>query len=89
MKAIEILKEVFRHDLSNDKCGIFEISKNVIDEICTEFGDCNIVISPLLGHCYLYEWVKIEFSPTLEYPDAILTQPSSDGSMIIYLYNIE
>lgn len=99
MKANEIIKKVLENDLDNNSCGVFDFVSDfgckdenlqlAIDSLCRTFGDGNIVIAPRPNREYFYEWVNIEQFPRLGEPNAIYTQPSPDGSMIIYFYEIE
>lgn len=99
MKAKEIINGILENDLDNNSCGVFEFSFDfgdeqeklqlTIDSLCRTFGDGNIIIAPRPNREYFYEWVNIEQYPQLGTPNAIYTQPSPDGSMIIYFYEIE
>lgn len=99
MKAKEIINGILENELDNTCCGTFRFDiepcdsneklQMTINNLCSTFGDGNIVIAPKPYREYVYEWVNIEQYPRLGEPDAIYMQPSPDGSMIIYFYLLD
>lgn len=88
MKAIEALERVLTLALDNTTCGTIEIDSSASESCELHFGSFRAIIAPKPFTTYLYEWRDTDSPNEIGEPDALLIQPSFDGTMLIYLYEL-
>lgn len=89
MNAIYAIDQILKLDLNNQICGTIVTDEAPLDVCMMAFGSFRAIIEPLPNKTYLYEWRDLESPNEIEEPDALLIQTSDDGTMIIYLYELE
>lgn len=89
MNAIYAIERILTLGLTNDSCGTILTTDSAIDDCKTNFGDFHAIIEPKPHKVYLYEWKLADSYNELGEPDALLIQPSFDGTVLIYLYELE
>lgn len=89
MNAIYAIDKILKLDLNNSICGTIVTDEAPLDVCLMAFGSSRAIIAPMPNKCYLYEWRDIESPNEIGEPDALLIQTSDDGTMIIYLYQLD
>lgn len=89
MKTFEALVRIINLGLDNNVIGIVQTASAPMDNCKSNFGSFRAIIEPLPNKTYLYEWKDTESANEIGEPDALLIQPSEDGTMLIYLYELE
>lgn len=89
MKAIEALERVLTSGLDNTCCGTIKIDSSASESCEVQFGSFRAIIAPKPFTTYLYEWRHAEWPNEIGEPDALLIQPSNDGTMLVYLYELD
>lgn len=89
MNAIYAIDRILKLDLDNSICGTIVTDEAPLDVCQMAFGSFRTIIEPLPNKSYLYEWRDLESPNEIEEPDALLIQTSDDGTMIIYLYELD
>lgn len=88
MNAIQALDRILTLGLTNDICGTIKIDSSASETCELYFGSFRTIISPRPYTTYLYEWRDTESANEIGEPDALLIQPSEEGTMLIYLYEL-
>lgn len=86
MNAIKALERILTLGLDNCSCGTIKIDSSALETCELYFGSFRAIIAPQPYTTYLYEWKDTESANEIGEPDALLIQPSEDGTMLIYLY---
>lgn len=88
MNAIHAIERILTLGLDNNSCGTFVTGDSAKEDCKLEFGDFHAIIEPKPHKIYLYEWKQADSYNEIGEPDALLIQPSFDGTMLIYLYEL-
>lgn len=89
MNAIHAIDRILTLGLDNMTCGTIMTTDSAIDDCKMNFGDFHAIIEPKPHKVYLYEWKDTESINEIGEPDALLIQPSNDGTMLVYLYELD
>lgn len=88
MNAIEALERILTLGLDNNCCGTIKIDSSASESCESHFGSFRAIIAPQPYTTYLYEWIQADSPNKIGEPDALLIQPSFDGTMLIYMYEL-
>lgn len=88
MNALQAVDRILTLGLTNDICGTIKMDTSALERCELYFGSFRAIIAPQPYTTYLYEWRDTESPNEIGEPDALLIQPSEDGTMLIYLYEL-